>query len=116
MVKKAVILLIIAQLFSFNLYANDYNALRKLARGVINLSMAFVEVPRQMIKENEKHGDIAGLVWGTLKGVSYSVGRAALGVYETATFLIPTYKPLVEPEFIFDNENFSEEDNEEEEE
>jgi len=104
-IKKAFILLIIAQLFFLQLsYAQDHNALRKLARGAVNTTLSAFEVPRQMMKVKECDGDIAGLFWGSLKGMACFLGRSAVGVYELGTFLIPTYKPLVEPEFIFSQE------------
>jgi len=39
-----------------------------------------------------------------VKGVSYFVGRTVLGIYEITTFLIPPYKPVVTPEFIFSDD------------
>jgi len=102
MLKKFFVFLLFIQLFAPCLYAdNDYNALSKLARGGINTVFSFLEIPRQMIKVNQNHGDIAGIVWGPLKGIACFVGRTIVGVYESATFLIPSYKPALEPEFIF---------------
>jgi putative exosortase-associated protein (TIGR04073 family) len=91
-------------LFSFPLYAQNYNPLRKIARGVVNTSLGWLEIPRQMIKVNEKKGDIAGIFWGTLRGLSFALMRTTVGVYEVATFIIPPYKEVVEPEFIFSEE------------
>jgi len=103
--KRVFVFLILVQLFIPRLCAqDDYNALSKLARGGINTVFSFLEIPRQMIKVNQDHGDIAGIVWGPLKGLACFVGRTAVGVYESATFLIPSYKPLIEPEFIFSEE------------
>ncbi len=109
MLKKICLLLVVGQLFLIPLYAQEYNPLRKLARGVVNATLGAVEIPKQMVKvkmENEGiSGDIAGLFWGPLKGIACFAGRTLLGVYEVATFLIPTYKPLVEPEFILGEEH-----------
>jgi len=30
-------------------------------------------------------------------------GRMVVGTYEIGTFIIPTYKPMIKPEYIFDN-------------
>ena len=106
MPKKICFLLIIFQLCLLPVYARDYNPLSKFARGLFKVSMGWLEVPRQMVKvkEAESHGisgELAGAFWGPLKGVTYFLGRAIVGSYEVATFLIPTYKPLVMPEYIF---------------
>lgn len=84
---------------------SDQNPLRKVARGAVNTTLGWVEIPRQMIKENKSKGDIAGVFWGPLKGFAFFVGRTAVGLYEVTTFLIPPYKPVVNPEFILSEEN-----------
>lgn len=104
--KKICFLLIIFQLCLLPAYARDYNPLSKFARGLINISIGWVEIPRQMVKVREAEnreisGEFAGAFWGPLKGVTYFLGRAIVGSYEVVTFLIPTYKPLVRPEYIF---------------
>jgi len=80
---------------------SDQNPLRKVARGAVNATLGWVEIPRQMIKVNKSKGDIAGVFWGPLKGFAFFVGRTAVGLYEVTTFLLPPYKPVVTPEFIF---------------
>jgi|GEM_PF-2077592 len=84
---------------------SDQNPLRKVARGAVNTTLGWVEIPRQMIKENKAKGDIAGVFWGPLKGFAFFVGRTAVGLYEVTTFLIPPYKPVVTPEFILSDED-----------
>ncbi|MDD4955577.1 MAG: exosortase system-associated protein, TIGR04073 family [Candidatus Omnitrophica bacterium] len=84
---------------------SDQNPLRKVARGAVNTTLGWVEIPRQMIKENKDKGDIAGVFWGPLKGFAFFVGRTAVGLYEVTTFLIPPYKPVVKPEFILSDED-----------
>ncbi len=107
--RKICSLAIVFQLFVGPVYSQEHNPLRKLARGAANIALCWVEVPRQMLHvtagESEKvTNDVAGAFWGPVKGLSYCVGRLFLGVYETATFLIPPYKNLVSPEFIFTEE------------
>ncbi|MBP7089017.1 MAG: exosortase system-associated protein, TIGR04073 family [Candidatus Omnitrophica bacterium] len=105
MVKKAVLFFIILQLlFAIPLYAQDYNFLRKLARGFINLSLGWIELPKQMVEtkgEGGAAGEIHGFFGGALKGITYFLGRTIVGGYEITTFAIPSYKPVFEPEFIF---------------
>jgi len=109
MAKKICFLLIICQLCFLPLYARDYNPLSKFARGMVNVGFGWLEIPRQMVKVKAAEGDeisgeFAGIFWGPLKGLCYFIGRSAIGAYELATFPIPTYKPLVRPEYIFDDE------------
>ncbi len=85
--------------------ASDQNPLRKVARGAVNVTLGWVEIPRQMIKVNKTKGDIAGVFWGPLKGFAFFVGRTAVGLYEVTTFLIPPYKPVVNPEFILSDDD-----------
>jgi putative exosortase-associated protein (TIGR04073 family) len=84
---------------------SDQNPLRKIARGTVNATLGWTEIPRQMIKVNKANGDIAGVFWGPLKGFAYFLGRTAVGVYEVTTFLLPPYKPVVNPEFILSDDN-----------
>lgn len=110
MVKKICFFVLLAQLFllPLSVYAGDHNPLRKLARGAVNTTLSVVEIPRQMIKVKQDisgiSGDIAGIFWGPLKGFTFFLGRTAVGIYELTTFLIPPYKPVVKPEFIFADE------------
>ena len=83
---------------------SDYSPLRKIARGGINTLFCWVEIPRQAMKINREKGDVAAIFWGPLKGLTYTAGRFCVGIYEIATFLIPPYKPVVKPEFIFSEE------------
>ena len=113
MVKKVFLLIMLLQVFVFSLYAEDYNALSKLGRGLSNISLGWIEVPRQMIKVKQERGDgagdVSGIFWGPLKGFTFFIGRTILGAYEVATFLVPSYKPLVKPEYIFSEEKEEEE-------
>ncbi|MFA5271583.1 MAG: exosortase system-associated protein, TIGR04073 family [Candidatus Omnitrophota bacterium] len=84
---------------------SDQNPLRKIARGTVNVTLGWTEIPRQMIKVNKDSGDIAGVFWGPLKGFAFFLGRTAVGVYEVTTFLLPPYKPVVNPEFILSDDN-----------
>ncbi len=86
-------------------FAGD--AVRKLARGAANVSTGWLEIFKQIKNETEKNGDFAGFFLGPIKGMLKAIGRTAAGVYEVATFIIPIpsyYEPLVEPEFVFNND------------
>ncbi|MDP2923055.1 MAG: exosortase system-associated protein, TIGR04073 family [Candidatus Omnitrophota bacterium] len=83
---------------------SEQNPLRKIARGTVNTTLGWLEIPRQTIKVNKEKGDIAGAFWGPLKGFAFFVKRTAIGIYEVTTFLLPPYKSVIEPEFIFADE------------
>lgn len=83
-------------------YAGD--PIRKLARGLANSTTGLVELPKEIMRETEKSGEIAGIIVGPLKGTAKAIGRTLVGIYEVATFLIPLprrYEPVIEPEFVF---------------
>ena len=102
--KKIVLLIVISQLFLLPLYAQDYNALRKFGRGASNILLGLTEIPRQMGITREESGNVAGIFYGTLKGLLYTAGRMGVGIYEVVTFFIPPYKPVIKPEFVFTEE------------
>jgi len=116
MVKKVVIVAMSLQVLAGSIYAHDYNPLSKLGRGMANVCLGWTEVFRQMIKVKEENeepaGDIAGVFWGSLKGLSYSITRTLVGGYEIATCIVPPYTPLIEPEYIFTNKKTIEQEEE----
>lgn len=89
-------------------YCDD--ALKKLGRGLSNCLTCPVEIFEQIKRVNNSDGPTAALTYGVLKGIGMTVVRAAVGVYETATFPVPLpreYKPiLTDPEFFFENTNW----------
>lgn len=86
------------------------DALKKLGRGVCNMVTFPLEVPEQIQRTNNSDGPLAGATVGLLKGVGWAIGRAFVGVYETATFLIPyprNFKPVLnDPEYFLETSNF----------
>jgi putative exosortase-associated protein (TIGR04073 family) len=99
-------IIILVFLVALPLQAQEHNPFRKLARGTVNIGLGWVEIPRQTMHvtrgdDTAVTHDMAGVFWGPLKGFAYFVGRTFLGAYEITTFLLPPYRPLVEPEFIF---------------
>lgn len=74
--------------------------LHKLERGVINIITCPIELPASMLSVADEKGEIFGLFIGAAEGVFTTLFRALAGVYDTATFLIPSYsKPIMEPEY-----------------
>ncbi|MCM8786536.1 MAG: exosortase system-associated protein, TIGR04073 family [Candidatus Omnitrophica bacterium] len=82
----------------------EYNPLRKISRGIANTALCWVEIPRQAVKVTKEKGEATGIFWGPLKGLTYTARRFFVGVYEVVTFLAPPYKPIIDPEFVFSEE------------
>ena len=82
-------------------YAGD--AVQKLGRGTANIATCSLELPQTMGQTAEEKGPLAGFTWGVFHGVFNVVKRAAVGVYEVATFPLPLpkdYAPILkDPEF-----------------
>ena len=81
---------------------------RKLERGVSNLTLGWMEIPREINKQGAQNGTAAACLWGPIKGLGAAIVRTAAGAYETATFPLgthPTFTPLIQPEFVLDKES-----------
>jgi putative exosortase-associated protein (TIGR04073 family) len=80
---------------------------RKLGRGICNMITFPWEMVEQIQRANNTDGPFAAFTYGIVKGLVMSCTRALVGVYETATFIIPIpkdYKPILkDPEFFFEN-------------
>jgi len=126
MLKKLAVLLVIFQVFvlplclygqsaeseetietyepSYGTYKPEYNPVRKFVRGLVNTAFAVVEVPTQMLKVSRAEGDMAGISWGFTRGLFCMAGRMTWGMFEMATCVFPPYQPVVEPEFVFEED------------
>ena len=84
--------------------------LTKLGRGICNILTFPLEFPEQISRTNNSDGPFAAGTVGVLKGLGWMVGRACIGVYETATFMLPMpkdYQPILrDPEYFLENSNF----------
>ena len=85
---------------SINCYAGT---IEKLGRGISNTATGWVELP-VAVKENcDVHGVVGGVLYGIPIGITKTVLRTAVGIYETLTFPFPIpedYAPILEPEFV----------------
>ncbi len=70
----------------------DYGPTRKLSRGISNVVFGAVEIPYQLNYTNAKEGNSGGATYGVIKGTGRALKRLGYGLYETVTFLFPTYK------------------------
>ena len=80
------------------------NMLRKLGRGVANVTTSTLEVPKAIQESFYDDGPMAAATYGLLDGIYKFVARTVVGVFEIVTFPFPLpedYAPIVEPEFLF---------------
>ena len=77
---------------------------RKLGRGLVNVTTGWLELPMQISSGMSESGGVEGFFFGLGKGVVWTVLREGAGVYDTATFLFPVpsdYGPLMQPPTVF---------------
>jgi len=99
-----IFLLVFLILFIFEGLIYAGNPIEKLGRGITNTATGWIEIPKEIGRNAEKSGDMAGLVVGPLKGLTKAISRTAVGIYDLLTFLIPLprhYEPVIEPEYVF---------------
>jgi putative exosortase-associated protein (TIGR04073 family) len=93
-------------LFSSFSFAQD--PVKKLCRGVLNITTGFLEMPKNIRDTGKEDGLGMALTYGFIKGAFGTVRRMAVGLYEVVTFLIPApkdYGPvLTDPEYFFGKE------------
>ena len=89
--------------------------LEKLGRGISNVAFGVLEIPIQMQEVKNRAGGIAGLTYGTLRGVAFFLARLGVGVAEIVTFPFPLpdcpetpegfgpgYGPIMYPAWVID--------------
>ena len=90
----------------------------KLSRGIANVAFSPLELPMKWQEVGNEMGGIAGITWGTLKGVCFVVARIGVGVTDIVTFPIPLpncpedpsgfgtgYGPIMTPAWVIDIDN-----------
>ncbi len=61
----------------------------KLGRGISNVAFGVFEIPMRWSEVNNDKGGLAGITYGTLKGVCYFVARVVVGAVDIVTFPFP---------------------------
>ncbi len=108
MASKVVVLtlVLLLSLCTVNAYAYEryeQNASTKFGRGMINMFACWLEIPKQIFLTVKERDTLAGLTFGTGKGLGLTVMRLVQGIYDTAFFLFPPYdESLIEPEYVFE--------------
>ncbi len=77
---------------SFSAKADDAWIMRpmeKLGRGITNVAFSVLEIPMKWSEVSSEKGALAGLTYGTLKGVCYTIARIGVGVVDIITFPFP---------------------------
>ncbi|MDX1973709.1 MAG: exosortase system-associated protein, TIGR04073 family [Candidatus Sumerlaeia bacterium] len=75
----------------------------KLGRGVSNVLLGWVEIPKTIAKEWRRTEPFTGTIMGTIKGLGFAVMRTFAGFYEIISFPFPVprnYEPIMYPEFV----------------
>ncbi len=89
--------------------------IEKLGRGIANCAFGPLELPMKWYDVTFEAGGIAGLTYGTLKGVAYVIAREVVGVIDIVTFPFPLpncprerdgygagYGPIMRPAWVVD--------------
>lgn len=87
----------------------------KLSRGIANCAFGPLELPMKWHDVTFESGGIAGLTYGTLKGVIYVIAREVVGLVDIITFPFPLpgcpnvpgghgagYGPIMNPPWVVD--------------
>lgn len=75
----------------------------KLGRGLSNVLLGWVEIPKNIAKEWRNTEPFTGTIVGAVKGLGWGIARTIAGVYEVVSFPFPiprNYEPIMYPEFI----------------
>jgi putative exosortase-associated protein (TIGR04073 family) len=91
MFKKLFLVVVVLQLIVSPLYAQEFKALRKLGKGLINTVSAMTEIPKQLAEGKKDDGTRTTFSHSLLKGFSLFLGKAGMGAYQIATFALPPY-------------------------
>ncbi len=71
---------------------HDQNAMRKLSRGLSNVTFGLTEIPVTMDSINERHGNSAAFSYGVVSGLGRTLARLGAGLYDIITFPVPSYR------------------------
>ena len=78
---------------------HHYNWSRKLSRGIGNVLFGWFEYPAVWRKTNESDGAIAAASDFLIEGTKRTFVRAGYGLYEIATFPVPSWKRTYRPPY-----------------
>jgi len=77
---------------------------KKLGRGTVNVVTGPLEIPNQAANYAHESESLlpgsAAFLGGAFIGTGWCAARVLSGVFDVATFFIPPFQPLMDPEFI----------------
>lgn len=107
--RSFVVVFVLALALSFTSVSFADNAFTKAKRGFANTLTGWMELPYEVKEETEEENWLAGMTLGLCKGTVNAVGRTLAGVYELATFPLPStigepkdYQPVIDPAYVWD--------------
>ncbi|MDD2751943.1 MAG: exosortase system-associated protein, TIGR04073 family [Candidatus Omnitrophica bacterium] len=87
-----------------NSASSDNSPLTKLGRGAVNTVTCWAEIPAGIYRVSKEDEPVKGFFLGTIEGVFTAALRAATGIADMLTFVIPPYdKPPMQPEYALAN-------------
>jgi len=90
-----------------------YQFRQKLRRGITNLGAGWMEIPLKTVGEITfgRRSPLENMVVGLFVGTTRGVERTLFGIWETGTFYLPPYDPILKPEYPeFSLQSISDED------
>lgn len=72
---------------------------RKLSRGVGNVLLGWLEYPSVWVRTNDQDGYVAASSDFLVEGTRRTLARAVYGIYEVATFPVPSWKCTYRPPY-----------------
>jgi putative exosortase-associated protein (TIGR04073 family) len=78
------------------------NPATKFGRGLSNIALGWMEIPAQIVREDERNGPFYAASIGFARGLGYFVTREVVGVYEVVTFPAPVprgYRAILRPDY-----------------
>ena len=101
------VLLTFTVAFSNQSFAEDGPEKTKFKRGLVNTFTGIFEIPKQIkneVKGAEKVPEkVVSFLGGTVKGVTYAIGRTGSGLWDVFTFHLErpaNYEPLMKPDYV----------------
>lgn len=102
---RSYLFVVIAAMLSLTVPRADADtAAQKFGRGLAGMTLGFLEIPGNIVKESQEQGPI-GVPIGLAYGLGMCVTRELVGVYEflSAPFPVPAgYRPIMMPEYPWD--------------
>lgn len=73
----------------------------KVNQGIFNMATGFIEIPKNIVNISAEQNILVGLTWGTLRGVTHTVGRTLVGAAEFISSPIPS-DDFITPPYVWD--------------